>query len=252
MCADCWVWNRKVEDVRSASSFKICLPRSLVMHHMTFSEQNALVSCIMPTAGRRQFVPQAIRNFLAQDYAERELVILDDGADSVADLVPGDSRIHHVRTNQMQTLGAKRNECIRVSRGELIMHWDDDDWSASHRISYQVETLLRERAELCGLRQMLFYNPTTSESWLYTYPANARLWLAGGSLLYTREFWQQRTLSPTFRLEKILVSSGGRLVHAWRWQKISTFTSRLSIHPIQASRTPTGRTGRHGRRIFGS
>ena len=45
-----------------------------------------LVSCIMPTADRRRFVPQAIRNFLAQDYAERELVILDDGADSIADL----------------------------------------------------------------------------------------------------------------------------------------------------------------------
>ena len=71
------------------------------------------------------------------------------------------------------------------------MHWDDDDWSASHRITYQVETLLRENADLCGLRQMLFYDPANSQSWLYTYPERARLWLAGGSLLYTRQFWQR-------------------------------------------------------------
>jgi hypothetical protein len=43
-----------------------------------------LVSCIMPTADRRHFVPEAIRLFLAQDHAERGLVILDDGADAVA------------------------------------------------------------------------------------------------------------------------------------------------------------------------
>ena len=149
------------------------------------------VSCIMPTADRRRFVPQAIRCFLAQDYAERELVILDDGSDPIADLVPQDPRIRYLRAPQKQKLGAKRNECIKLCRGGLIMHWDDDDWSAPHRISYQVETLLRERAELCGLRQMLFYNSATSQSWLYTYPEKSRLWLAGGSLLYTREFWQR-------------------------------------------------------------
>jgi len=35
-----------------------------------------LVSCIMPTANRRAFVPHAIRYFLRQDYAQRELVVL--------------------------------------------------------------------------------------------------------------------------------------------------------------------------------
>jgi glycosyltransferase involved in cell wall biosynthesis len=52
-----------------------------------------LVSCIMPTFNRRPFVPQAIRYFLAQDYPEKEFIIVDDGADSVADLVPDDPRV---------------------------------------------------------------------------------------------------------------------------------------------------------------
>ena len=43
-----------------------------------------LVSCIMPTASRRRFVPLAIRYFLSQDYPNKELLILDDGDDSVA------------------------------------------------------------------------------------------------------------------------------------------------------------------------
>jgi glycosyltransferase involved in cell wall biosynthesis len=157
---------------------------------MSMAEQ-PLVSCIMPTADRRRFVPLAIQNFLHQDYPNRELVILDDGKDSVADLLPPDGRIKYSRIPQRQTVGAKRNQCIRASQGDLIVHWDDDDWVAPHRIRYQVEAMLREEAEVCGLRQMLFHDLSTSKTWLYTYPPNLRTWLVGGSLLYTRSFWQR-------------------------------------------------------------
>src|SRR5260370_37829397 len=101
-----------------------------------------LISCIMPTANRRHFVPQALRYFLAQDYPHKELLILDDGSDSVADLVPDDSQIRYTRLTGQRTLGAKRNECVEASRGEIIIHWDDDDWQAPHRICYPVEALL--------------------------------------------------------------------------------------------------------------
>jgi hypothetical protein len=158
---------------------------------MTNLLEQPLVSCIMPTANRRRFVPQAIRYFQAQDYPHKELVILDDGTDSVADLIPDDSQVRYTRLTGQRPLGAKRNACVEASRGDLIMHWDDDDWHAPRRIRYQVEVLLGAQAELCGLRQMLFYDLTSHQNWLYTYPASQRLWLAGGSLLYTRNFWQR-------------------------------------------------------------
>ncbi len=150
-----------------------------------------LVSCIMPTADRRRFVPQAIRYFLAQDYPHRELVILDDGADAVADLVPDDPRVRYVRAARRLPLGAKRNECVRACRGELIMHWDDDDWMAPRRIRCQVEALLRSGAEVCGLRRLLFHEPRTGQTWLYDYPAAQRPWLVGGTLLYHVDFWRR-------------------------------------------------------------
>ncbi|GEM_PF-2719063 len=153
------------------------------------SATRPLVSCIMPTADRRPFVPQAIRRFLAQDYEPRELVIVDDGADPIADLVPEDPRLRYVRLEGRQTVGAKRNRCVEHSRGELILHWDDDDWMASRRISTQVQALLRADAELCGQRRMLFHHLGTGETWLYAYPAGPRPVLIGGSLLYRRESW---------------------------------------------------------------
>jgi hypothetical protein len=150
-----------------------------------------LVTCIMPTSDRRAFVPDAIRYFLRQDYQWKELLIVDDGSDNIRDLVPADARIRYIRLSQKMTLGEKRNYCVRESRGDLIMHWDDDDWMAPHRISYQVKELVRHNAEVCGLREMLFYEPGTGRCWVYKYPTNARAWLAGGSLLYTREFWKK-------------------------------------------------------------
>jgi len=148
-----------------------------------------LVSCVMPTANRRPYVAQAILYFQRQDYPNKELVILDDGEDSVADLGPRDPRIRYYRLPGQRTLGAKRNQCVEASRGDLILHWDDDDWMAPHRIRYQVEALLRDGAEVCGLPRLLFHEPASGRTWLYRYIDN--FWLAGGSLLYTRGFWRR-------------------------------------------------------------
>jgi glycosyltransferase involved in cell wall biosynthesis len=73
----------------------------------------------MPTANRRAFVPRAVGHFLRQDYPHKELVILDDGADSVSDLIPDDVRVRYVRAERKQPIGAKRNACVELTRGDL-------------------------------------------------------------------------------------------------------------------------------------
>ncbi len=150
----------------------------------------------MPTCNRRAFVPRAIEYFLRQDYPNKELVILDDGSDPVEDLVPASPALRYQRLGQKTPLGAKRNLACEAARGNLLMHWDDDDWHAPGRITCQVTALLERQAEICGLREMLFYDPQSAQTWLYSYPAGQRPWLAGGSLLYTREFWRQSPFTP--------------------------------------------------------
>lgn len=149
-----------------------------------------LVSCIMPTADRRRFVPHAIHYFQAQDYRNRELIVLDDGQDAVADLMPDDPRVRYVRLDRRHALGAKRNLACEAARGELIAHWDDDDWHAPHRLSYQVGALLRADAQVCGTQALLFYDAANAKAWEYRYPPGHRFWLAGGTLCYRRAFWR--------------------------------------------------------------
>jgi glycosyltransferase involved in cell wall biosynthesis len=154
-------------------------------------QQLPLVSCIMPTFNRRRFVPQAIRYFLLQDYPEKELLVLDDGDDSVGDLMPKDSRIRYFRLERSTVLGEKRNLACAEARGEIIAHWDDDDWMAQWRLSYQVKNLLSQSADACGLAQLLFYQPESNRAWQYYYEKGGRTWIAGGTLCYTRAFWRR-------------------------------------------------------------
>jgi predicted O-methyltransferase YrrM len=162
-------------------------PAPLVMH----APVGRLVSCIMPTANRRAFIPQAIRYFQRQDYEARELIILDDGADSVADLVPRDPRIRYVRMDERRTMGAKHNLACDLAQGEIICHWDDDDWMADWRLSYQIRELLsRSPSAICGLAHLLFYDPRADRAWRYRHPDQHRPWIGGGTLVYRRSFWE--------------------------------------------------------------
>src|SRR5579862_5439713 len=150
-----------------------------------------LVSCVMPTCNRRSYVPLAIAYFLRQEYPAKELVIIDDGSDDVGDLGPRHSQIRYLRQKKFLTLGDKRNACVEEAKAELILPWDDDDWMSSSRIAYQVSKLVAANAEVCGLSRMLFYNEASKTTWLYAWPKSMRSWLAGGSLLYTRDFWRR-------------------------------------------------------------
>ena len=148
-----------------------------------------LVSCIMPTFNRRAFVPRAIAYFLRQDYPNKELIIVDDGTEGVADLIPGDARVRYVRLERRATVGAKRNIACEQSGSPLIAHWDDDDWHAPRRLGYQVEELFKGRGDICGLKTLLFLDSRDGKGWRYAYPEGQREWLSGNSLLYRREFW---------------------------------------------------------------
>jgi hypothetical protein len=96
-----------------------------------------------------------------------------------------------VRLEKRATVGAKRNVACGHARGSIIAHWDDDDWHAPHRLSYQVEALLRAEADVCGISTLLFYDVQAGAAWRYTYPRRGRAWLSGSTLCYRRAFWER-------------------------------------------------------------
>lgn len=156
-----------------------------------------LVSCIMPTGTRRSFVRHALAYFGRQDYEPRELVIVDDGRTPVADLAATDHRVRYLRLDDVLPLGEKRNRACELARGDIIAHWDDDDWYPPHRLRTQVTRLQTQGAEVCGPRRVRFCAPDRNQCWRYVYPRNAhRPWVAGSGLCYTRDAWRAHPFAP--------------------------------------------------------
>lgn len=146
------------------------------------------VSCIMPTFNRRRFVPQALKYFLRQDYERKELIVIDDGTDAVQDIIPRDEHIRYIRLPEKITIGAKRNMACELAEGDIIAHWDDDDWMSGWRLSYQVAQL--RQADICGLNRVLFFDPALSAAWEYVYPGTTKPWVHGATLCYRKSFWE--------------------------------------------------------------
>ncbi|MGY1727856.1 glycosyltransferase [Geodermatophilus sp. SYSU D01062] len=190
----------------------------------------------MPTCDRRSFVPLAIEAFLQQDHAERELVIVDDG-EPVADLIPEDPRIHYHRLDRRTVLGTKRNLACEAARGEILLHWDDDDWYPADRVSRQVAALAATGAEVCGTRTLLFHDPVTARAWCYEYPERARPWVAGSSLAFSRTFWTGHPFDavPTGEDTRLLWRSGSRRIAAIGGPPLLVVT----LHARNTTRTRT-------------
>ena len=90
----------------------------------------------MPTCNRQGLIPVALKCFLSQDWPDKELVVIDDGAAKVGELVkqlvPDAVYIYLAKK---QVIGVKRNLACEAAGGEVICHFDDDDWSAAARVS---------------------------------------------------------------------------------------------------------------------
>jgi len=112
--------------------------------------ESELVSCIMVTGhqDRGAFPRQALRSFLEQTYARRELIIINQNPDrpllphveqepSGMTLVdqPGVSVCEHMVDGKRLTLGDLRNEGLFHALGSWFISWDDDDWQHPERLA---------------------------------------------------------------------------------------------------------------------
>jgi hypothetical protein len=167
------------------------------------SQHIPLVSCIMPTFNRRKFVPQALEYFCNQDYSNKELVIVDDGDDPVEDLVSEFPDITYIRLESRTSIGAKRNLACHAARGEIIAHWDDDDWYSPDRIRYQTAPILKGEADITGLENSYVFEIPTETFWTTKENLHKRMFVGdvhGGTLVFRKEILKRGLNYPEIDL----------------------------------------------------
>jgi len=98
-------------------------------------ERPVLVSVIIPTYNRRNYIRESLDSVLAQDFYDFEVIVVDDGStDGTEEEVrPYQDRICYTR-QENKGAGAARNVGIRKARGQYIAFMDSDDLSRPHHL----------------------------------------------------------------------------------------------------------------------
>ncbi len=177
--------------------FLIIQPRkgNMETKRMVEGMEKPLVSCIMPTKNRREFVAKALYYFEKQDYPNKELIVVDDGDDLVVDLVSQHAHVRYLAPQYAHTVGVKRNIACEAAQGEIICHWDDDDWYASTRLSYQVAPLLAREADVTGLHLQAVLDVQHMRGWRCVDIASPVMGVDGmhyGTAIYRKQLWMNR------------------------------------------------------------
>jgi O-antigen biosynthesis protein len=150
------------------------------------SNMDELVSCIVATGNRNAFFPHALRCYLAQTYAHRELIVVDDGDEPVRPLCTGVDTVKYIRLDRRTPTGTKLNIGVEVSRGTILQKIDDDDYYGAQFLSIAAGRLQRSAAKDAILAWACFLVLIAGDPYLRF---SGHGWLAGGTLCFRRSVW---------------------------------------------------------------
>ena len=108
------------------------------------SENNPLVSVILPLYNAQNFILEAVNSVLNQTYKKIELIVINDGStDNSLEVVSSikDSRLTIINQTNIG-LAATLNKALKIANGQLIARMDADDICIVNRIELQVKCFL--------------------------------------------------------------------------------------------------------------
>lgn len=121
----------------------------------------------MVTDGRLDNFKHSFACFCAQEYAEKELVIVTSGSDQYVEglenAIGGRSDVALFPVRGRFTLGALRRLSVQHASGPLICQWDDDDYNHPHRLSQQIAAMKDAGARASYLVDNLHYFSDTKK-----------------------------------------------------------------------------------------
>jgi glycosyltransferase involved in cell wall biosynthesis len=159
---------------------------------------------ILTTMDRPRFLRIALRCYRHQTYANRELIVVDDGAihpvdESAVRDVGGDL----VRLPPGTPLGDKLNAGIEQATGVYCQKMDDDDWYGPRFLERMVGELRASQIEVCQpaiafVTPFLFFELAPWEI-----RRSMQNNIPGATLLFDREDWRDRPFRSVRRDEDV-------------------------------------------------
>jgi hypothetical protein len=165
------------------------------------SEENLPnVSIVCVTKNRRAFMPILKYSYMIQSYPEDklELIIVDDGEDSIEDTLFGVPNVVYVRLDEAKTIGEKRNIGVSRAMYDVITFMDDDDVYPNNSVLQRVAMMLKTPSKECGFCTTLpCYDITRYSSFMNVPPFQLEMSerVSEATLIFTKKFWEERKFS---------------------------------------------------------
>ena len=147
-----------------------------------------LVSCIMPTYNRHEYMLRAIKYFEYQTYGNKELIIIDDSPrnmDIKLGSIPKHNNILYIKLPSKRSIGFKRNLALRYAKGTIFMFWDDDDYYSKTRIAHQIKPIVNNLCDITVFNSIVYYDSLLNKCFKTSAADHKRIWHdghMGGSL----------------------------------------------------------------------
>lgn len=162
---------------------------------------------------RNEDLPQAIDIFLSQDYQDKQLIIGLDSLEGVdLSYLPDGSNVHTFYEGVKETIGTKRNRLCGAAHGDIIVHFDSDDWYAPDFITQSVNHLLTSGADVTGLSKAYFYQREPEQAWLYDY-TGTQPYVIGSGMCYHKSVWERNPFKDVNAGEdRLFLANAGRVI----------------------------------------
>lgn len=162
---------------------------------------DALISIILPTYNRADFIRSSLDSVFAQTYTHWELVIIDDGStdDTVTVLREyDDPRIKYIY-QENQGVSAARNTGVAQCSGEIIALLDSDDEWLPEKLEKQLRYMADNGFEICQTDEIWVRNGkrvnqpakyAKPEGWFFEASLNMCL-ISPSCTMFTRRAWER-------------------------------------------------------------
>jgi hypothetical protein len=194
-------------------TMKVILKESLPLPETPYDLKECLpkeeslpdVSILCITRDRRVFMPLLKYSYMIQSYPEDklELVIVDDGADSIEDTLIGVPNVKYVRCDPGLTISQKRNLAAKNAMYDILVNMDDDDVYPNNSVLQRVAMLLMEPMKQCGFCTTIpCYDITKFASFMNVPPTHLPMSerVSEATLVFTKQFWEDRPFEDSVHI----------------------------------------------------
>jgi glycosyltransferase involved in cell wall biosynthesis len=179
-----------------------------------------LVTVIIPTRNRLEFLKEAVASVFQQDSPDWEAIIVDDASeDGTWDWLSSlkDRRIRTYRLLQHGERSAARNFGLRNASGEFILYLDDDDRLTPNALRVLADGIRRCPTATAVVGDRIYFEPDGRR---YTYPHPGRAMV--------RKVWREVLFGWAPQVSQCIIRKNA-IVEAGAWNSSMTYAEDYEL-----------------------